>query len=370
MKFGVFLTTAQLPEQSQEEVFENSLAYAEEAERLGFTGVWPLEHHFTRYGLCSSPLTMAAFLLGRTKSLRVGTAVSVLPLYHPVQLAEQVAIIDQMSDGRLDFGIGRGLFAKDFEVFGAQADKSHTMMKQWSDLIIEAWTSEVVGADSEEISFPAVPVYPTPKTKPHPPVYVVCESPTTTEWVASKGYPMMMSWWLEREAMRAQMELYDEVARANGHDPEGVDHILSCIAHIADTPEEARDAVRENLAWWRQVGQEAMIKFEELRKLPNYAYMARRWEDQLLSGEGDSDAGEEAAVERLLDLNMIGTAEEVVTRLQDIAEATGVNHVICGFEAAGPQDSTVEAMRRFAGDVMPAFGVSSVAGLASAGDSA
>jgi alkanal monooxygenase alpha chain len=356
MNFGVFLTTGQLPPLTQEEVFENSIVYAQEAERLGFSGAWVLEHHFTRYGLCSSPLTMAAFLLGRTQTLRVGTAVSVLPLYHPVQLAEQVAIIDQLSDGRLDFGIGRGLFAKDFDVFGVSPDQSHELMREWSDIIVSAWTEDVVGAQSEHIQFNPVPVYPTPRTRPRPPMYVVCESPGTTEWVAAKGYPMMMSWWLEREAMRSQVELYESVAQAYGHNPKGVKHVLSCIAHVGDTREEARDAVRENLSWWRRVGREAMLKFEELQKLPNYAAIARRWEDRLLSGEGDVDSAEREADERLLDLNLIGTAEECLETLEGLVEATGVEHIICGFEAAGSQENTLAAMERFEKEVMAVAG--------------
>lgn len=353
MKFGAFLTTAHYPGHTQEQVFDTATTCALEAERLGFDGAWVLEHHFTRFGLCAHPITMAAYLLGKTTTLRVGSAVCVLPLYHPVQLAEQVAMIDQLSDGRFDFGIGRGLFQKDFQVFGVDPARTHELMREWIAIIERAWGSEVVEAKSDLIEFPPVPLYPQPRSEGGPPVYVVCESPSSTEWVASQGYPMMMSWWLEREAIRAQVELYDEVARAHGHDPEGVDHILSCIAHVADSAQEAREAVRDNIAWWRKVSQEAMLKFEELRKLPNYEFVFRRWEDQLLSGAGDPDAGEAESVERLLELNVLGTPDECVESLCELAELTGVRHVICGFEGVGDLEGTLGSMRRFAGEVAP-----------------
>lgn len=354
MKFGLFLTTAQYPGCTQEEVFDNSTAFAIEAERLGFDGAWVLEHHFSRFGICSHPITMAGYLLGKTTKLRVGTAVCVLPFYHPVQLAEQVAILDQLSQGRFDFGIGRGLFRKDFEAFNSDPEKSHLIMREWIDIIKRAWTEDVVEAHSELIDFAPVPLYPTPRVQPHPPIYVVCESSSSTEWVATQGYPMILSWWLEREAIRSQIELYDEVAQANGHNPAQADHVLSCIGSIADTRAEAKDAIRENIAWWRKVLMEIMLKFDQLRTLENYQFTFRRWEEQILSGGGDPDAGERATIERLLDLNIIGTPEECVERLTELVVTTGVRHFVIGFEGVADRDRAIESMRRFAQEVMPA----------------
>jgi alkanal monooxygenase alpha chain len=353
MKFGVFLTTAYYPKWTQEEVFDNTGVYAVEAERLGYDGAWLLEHHFTRFGLTPHPVTLASYILGKTTTLRVGTAVCVLPFYHPLQMAEQVAMVDQLSNGRFDFGVGRGSYQKDFEAFGVDPSKSHVIMREWLDIIKRAWTEDAVEAHSELIDFPPVPLYPTPRVKPHPPIYVVCESPSSTEWVASQGYPMILSWWLEREAIRAQVELYDEVARSHGHDPSKAEHVLSAIACVADSQTEAKDQIRDSLGWWRKVAKEAFLQFEQLRKLDNYEFVLRRWEDQVLAGEGDPDAGERATLERLLDLNLIGTPDECVEKIQDIFETTGVRHFVVGFEGAGDRARTLESMRRFAQEVIP-----------------
>src|ERR1700693_797766 len=153
MKFGVFVTTAHHPNQTQEEVFDNTTLYAVEAESLGYRGAWVLEHHFTRFGLCAHPITLAAYILGKTTTLRVGTAVCVLPLYHPLQIAEQVAMVDQLSNGRFDFGVGRGAFRKDFNAFGVDPAKSHLIMREWLDIIKRAWTDDTVEAHSELIDF-------------------------------------------------------------------------------------------------------------------------------------------------------------------------------------------------------------------------
>jgi alkanal monooxygenase alpha chain len=353
MKFGVFLTTAHYPKWTQEQVFDNTVDYAVEAERLGFDDAWVLEHHFTRFGICAHPVTLASYLLAKTTTLRVGTAVCVLPLYHPLQMAEQVAMVDQLSNGRFDFGVGRGLFQKDFAAFGVDPSKTHLMMREWLELIKRAWTQDVVEAHGPQIEFPAVPLYPTPRVKPHPPIYVVCESPASTEWVASQGYPMILSWWLEREALRSQVELYNEVARAHGHDPSQAEHVLSAIGCIADSREQAKSQTRDNIGWWRKVSKEALIKFEELRKLDNYEFVLRRWEDQILAGAGDPDAGERATLERLLDLNLIGTAEQCAGRIVELVETTGINHFVVGFEGAGEKPEVLDSMRRFAREVVP-----------------
>jgi alkanal monooxygenase alpha chain len=353
MKFGVFLTTAHHPKQTQDEVFDTTIRYAVEAERLGYDGAWVLEHHFTRYGICAHPVTLASYILGRTTTLRVGTAVCVLPLYHPLQMAEQVAMVDQLSNGRFDFGVGRGVFQKDFSAFDVDPSKSHLIMREWLDIIKRAWTENVVEAHSDLIDFAPVPLYPSPRSKPHPPIYVVCESASSTEWVASQGYPMLLSWWLEREAIRSQVELYDQVARSHGHDPSRAPHILSAIACVSDSQEEAKDEIRDYIAWWRKVAQEAILRFEELQKLENYELVLRRWEDQLLAGAGDPDAGERDALERLLDLNLVGTPEHCVERILELVETTGIEHFVVGFEGTGEPERTLQSMRRFAEEVIP-----------------
>jgi alkanal monooxygenase alpha chain len=353
MDIGISMTTAQLPGVSAEAVFESATRQTEEAEKLGFTDAWVLEHHFTRYGLCSNPVTMASYLLGRTSSIKIGTAVTVLPLYHPVRLAEQIAMIDHLSAGRFLMGIGRGAFPKDFAVFGGTPSESHNEMRECLALILKAWTEDIVESTNGRHRFPAVPVYPQPRTKPYPPIYVVCESPATTSWVASQGYPMMLSWWIERERMRAQIELYNEVARAHGHDPTKVKHAIACIASVDDDKETAMAAIRDNFRWWRKVGADAHFKLEELRELPNYPDFLRRWEDFVLGAEGDSEEGWEEMDQGLLDLNVIGTPDECVEWFTEVAEITGVQHFVCGFDGRGDVERVIDNMRRFSVDVMP-----------------
>ena len=106
--FGLFSNMGAFPGLSHQEILDAAISYAEAAEQLGYHDVWVSEHHFIPFGICPSALTMAGFLLGRTRRLRVGTATTLVHLYHPLQLAEQAALLDQLSGRRFDFGIGRG----------------------------------------------------------------------------------------------------------------------------------------------------------------------------------------------------------------------------------------------------------------------
>ncbi|MGW6015929.1 LLM class flavin-dependent oxidoreductase, partial [Streptomyces sp. NPDC055210] len=180
MRFDVMLTTAQRPGLEQNDVFTNAVETAGWAEELGYRGIWMLEHHFTRYGLCNSAITMAAYLLGRTRTLRVGSAITIVPLEHPVKLAERVAMIDQLSGGRFDFGVGRGTYVRDFEAFGADMSVNHLTFLQTMKDVLRAWSDEpytVQGAAGRTLA--ALPVNPRPLTRPHPPVFVASNSPDT-----------------------------------------------------------------------------------------------------------------------------------------------------------------------------------------------
>jgi alkanal monooxygenase alpha chain len=353
MRFGVYLTTAQPPGHSPEAVFDNAVRYAQKAEDLGFDGAWVFEHHFSRFGLSNAPLTLAAYLLGHTTRLRVGTSITVVPLYHPIRLAEQVALIDQVSHGRLDFGVGRGTCKPDFDFFGVDMGETHTILSEYMDIIERAWRDDVVESDGAYVKFPAVPVYPRPWTKPRPTVYAAAESPRTTEWAASRGYPMLLNHWIEEEAMLSQLELYEETSLASGHDPAAMEHIFSCIAYLDESREAARREVRDNLAWWRRVGIAGAYKFEELRRLPNYEFHFRRWEDEVLKSGGNRDEAFEKSLDHMIEINPIGTVEQCVERLGRVIERTGIRHVVCGFEGSGDPDKTIGNMARFAAEVMP-----------------
>ncbi len=347
--WGLYLTTAQPDGVSESEVLQNSLRFCDLAERLHYHSIWLLEHHFTRYGLCGSPIVFAANILGRTQRIKVGTAVSVLPLEHPVRIAESVALIDHLSRGRFMYGVGRGFFLKDFETFSVDVHRNHEILEQWTEVLLAAWTKPTVSHHSDLLSLEPVEVLPKPLTYPHPPLYVACSSPTRTQWAARKGFPMMMDYLNSDAEKRSQVELYCEVASEHGHDPAKISHMLSCVGFVGERV-ALEDRVKDTMIWWENEFLRASHLFEpEFRDVRSYEFYHRQRETAKLAGRWLP----EHRAEQLLDLNPNGSPAECIDRLNDTIEGCNIGLVVMGFEALRDAALIEESMTRFAEEVAP-----------------
>lgn len=191
------LTVARRPGSDEQLIFTEAVECTQGAEGLGYGDVWLLEHHFTRFSLCTSAITMAAFLLGRTDRIRVGSAVTIAPLEHPVMLAERVAMLDHLSGGRFDFGVGRGgAHVRDFDAFGADMSSNHLTSVESMDAVLAAW-GDMPFSFAEDGA--QLPITPKPVTRPHPPVYVASGSPVADHALTAIAVPLrpargMSSW--------------------------------------------------------------------------------------------------------------------------------------------------------------------------------
>jgi alkanal monooxygenase alpha chain len=348
MKFGIFLTTAQPPSLSEQEVLRRSLEYTQLAETLHFDGAWVLEHHFTSFGICSSPITMCAFLLGQTRRIRVGTAISIVALDHPLRLAEQVGLLDQLSGGRFDFGVGRGMFTKDFDVFGVDMAANHRIVEEWVELIVRAQTQDKVGSDGPYVRFPEVRITPKPLQRPHTPIYVICSSPQTVEWAASRGFPMVLHHRIEDARKVEQLAQYRRAAEKAGRDPDAVDHVLACLSYVADSQAEAEAAIRPHLEWYVQQGILANGLLQNRNRLQNYGAFFQDVDQKVKRGE----ASPAKIVDLMMQVNPVGTPERCVERLQELRELTGIRHYIVGFEGPDSFEATTTSMRRFGAEVV------------------
>lgn len=354
MDWGILLTTSKPDHLTEREVLKASVEFAVTAERQGFDSAWVLEHHFTPYGLCPDTLALAGFLLGQTTRLKIGTAVLVAPLLHPVRIAETAALLDQLGDSRLLLGLGRGGFRTDFQVLGADPAVSQEALRECTDILRAAWTQDKAEGTGAVYTFPPVPIIPKPLAPAGPPIYIAGESPSTVEWAAAQGFPLLLTQGVNDEEVRSRMELYNDAADAAGHDPDEIPHALVCVAHIADGREEAKSEVLSHLRWWIEEGQQAGFTVEDLRRLPTYQFHLRRMEQAVLEGqESASDF-----VESWLDNNPVGTPEQCVERLEIAIEASGAHHVILGVEgAAGDRERTLRNIERFATEVIPKVSV-------------
>jgi alkanesulfonate monooxygenase SsuD/methylene tetrahydromethanopterin reductase-like flavin-dependent oxidoreductase (luciferase family) len=192
VRVGVFLLAGRFPGQDDGAALRRARDAVVHAEAAGFDDAWIAEHHFMSYGTCPSAITFAAHALGATSRIRVGTAVSVLSTTHPVALAEQVALLDQMTEGRLWLGVGRGGPWVDLEVFGTGLPRYERGFAESLDLLLACLTRPSVAASGEHFAFGEVPIVPRPRTRPYPPVAVACTSTETVGLAAARGLPMLL----------------------------------------------------------------------------------------------------------------------------------------------------------------------------------
>lgn len=350
LRVGALLTTSYHPEhRSQTEVFDNATAETLAAEALGFDHVWVLEHHFTPYGLCSSTFSMAGYLLGKTTRIKVGTAIIVAPLDHPVRIAEQVCQLDQLSHGRFIAGLGRGFFPQAMEVFGVDAAGTTDRLREWTAILRQACIERTVEWNSDLIKIPHAVPLPEPFTKPCPPIYISALSPSTVEWAASLGIPLLLQMPFEFEALHSTIELYDATAEAHGHDPAEVDHVLAVLAHISSDRRTAQEEILDTLVWWTKEGDKASLTVDMLKHLPNYRHHYTALQAAVNRGEGSV----EGVVRKLLDSSAIGSPEECVECLRRVRESTGIRSFAFGFESLLERDRIVDMMDRFATEVLP-----------------
>jgi alkanesulfonate monooxygenase SsuD/methylene tetrahydromethanopterin reductase-like flavin-dependent oxidoreductase (luciferase family) len=330
MRVGVLLLAARFPGQSDEEVLAAAVDAAVAAERAGFDDVWVAEHHFMSYGVCPSAVTLAAYLLGRTERVAVGTAVSVLSVQHPVALAEQAALLDQVSGGRFWLGVGRGGPWVDLEVFGTGLDRYESGFAEGLDLLMGALTRERVSAAGPAFAFREVAVVPRPRTYPHPPVVVAATSAATTRLAAARGLPMLLGMHMGDEARRELVAGY-QAAVEHCRRPAG-GHIAAVLAYVADTRAQAQRVLRVELPRWLGPGLAGYVPVD---------------------GRPAQARNPEAYAEMLCQISPVGTAADCVEIMAATVERTGIRHLIVMAEGAGDPVRTRENIARLGAEVLP-----------------
>ncbi|HEY7492267.1 MAG TPA: LLM class flavin-dependent oxidoreductase, partial [Candidatus Tectomicrobia bacterium] len=193
MKFGIFYIVQWHESRTQEQALREALEQIELADQLGIDEVWLGEHHFSRHGLLSGLFSFAGHVAARTKHMRIGTAVSVLPFHNPIVVAEEAAMIDILSGGRLDFGVGSGYQRQEFAGLGVDVNEGRARFREALDVITRAWTEEKLTYHGTFTQVDDLWVIPKPLQQPHPPLYIaVSTSPASVEYAASRNIPVIV----------------------------------------------------------------------------------------------------------------------------------------------------------------------------------
>ncbi len=226
----------------------NQIQYADD---VGFDSIWLRERHFhpdhQGRNFFSSPFIAASYIAARTKRVRIGIGARILPLDHPIHIAEDAATVDIISKGRLDFGIARiGENELYQNAFGVGSGETRDRFEQSFDVIIKAWTGERFSYGGL-YEIPEVPVIPRPVQKPHPPVYLVGISPETLHFGAKRGLPLLLAGAQTVPIVKKTQENYSQLLKRSGYNGKDVVNPVNRFIYVAETNEKAVEETRETI---------------------------------------------------------------------------------------------------------------------------
>src|SRR5262245_39536259 len=258
MHVGMVMQCDHREGRTQEEAFAESLSIADLAERSGIEGVWLAERHFAGPrrptdpmgagipSIASVPLVLAAAIAGRTTRVRIATGVSVLPLCHPIRLAEEAATVDQVSRGRLDFGVGRSGFPRAYAGYGIPYEESRERFQESLEVILKAWTQERFSHAGRFFAFKDLGVVPRPFQKPHPPIWVAATTQDTFPLVGAMGFSLVTGLrGFDAPQARGHIAAYRAARRDAGHPGDGSVY-LRIPVYVAETAERATSEPEES----------------------------------------------------------------------------------------------------------------------------
>jgi alkanesulfonate monooxygenase SsuD/methylene tetrahydromethanopterin reductase-like flavin-dependent oxidoreductase (luciferase family) len=335
MEIGVYHEFHCRPDQTPSAAFEEALAQIEAAERWGLDAIWLAEiHQQPRRSVLAAPLTVASAIAARTRRIKIGTGVQVLPLCHPLRLAEETATIDQISKGRLLFGVGRSGNPRSYVAYGVPYSESRERFFETLEIVKLAWAQPTFSYEGRYYTFNNASGVPQPYQKPFPPIRVAAASEETFPQVGEAGYPIFVAVRSgSLSGLAPDLAAYRRAYREAGHSGRG-EAYLRLTLHIADTDHQARDEAERSI----------MSGYRTLSTRPNHRRVAEAEIVKTISYE-----------EVIRDKVIIGSPESVADRLAELHEELGLDGILAelNFGALIPQQQMTRSLQLLCEKVMP-----------------
>jgi len=333
MKFGLFgsaLAKRGGPDLDSAQGFREWVDYVVEAETLGYTSIFVVEHHFTGFGQLSASLTLLTWAAAKTTTMRLGTAVLVLPWHNPVLLAEQAATLDLLSGGRLNFGVGKGYRHAEFASFCIPQAEADERFDEALELIIKAWTSEQrFSHHGKHWHFENIVVEPPAAQKPHPPIWMAAGTPDSIRRVARRGAKLLLDQHASMAVTIERFNIYKSEIETMGRRFDPMDVAVSRAFFVARNAEEKAKAIETRFS-----NQQRLLKADA-------SPGGQKSTASLLSFDQTLDAAGDSA--------LFGTPDEIAAKLE-MLRAAGIEHLLLNGPTGAPEN-----LRAFARDVMPGF---------------
>ena len=273
-------------------VYETALERFSIMDQTGYDAVWLAEHHFSSFSVCPSVHMMGTMAAARTKRLRIGTAVSLAPFYNPLRLAEEVALLDVLSGGRVNWGAGRGFERSEFAAFGIPGEESAPRFHEAVEIVLKAWTNQRLNYEGKYFQYDSVEVLPKPLQAPHPPVWMAASSIPAIEWAAGQGHSILMDPHSSRADLIRKRRHYAAKLAEAGYSDAGR---MIPMARLVAVDETARRrtrwrSVRRNGRWLRMSGAAQGNVRQEVRTFGGKDPIDFYLEDVMIHGTAESVA--------------------------------------------------------------------------------
>ncbi len=345
MKFALF-THVPWPEGVESaQVLKETIEQVAYGEALGFYSAWIAEHHFSRYSMGSSSLVLASHIAAKTTRIRLGTAVLLPTLHNPIRLAEDTAMMDAVSGGRLDVGFGRGADSYEYSGFNVDHAESQLRFQESIRTIQGLWTTPEFSFDGQYIQCNKLNLVPPPVQKPHPPIYLAASNtPATLDFVVSTGHPLCIA------VVQDTAQSLDLCRRfVTQSEQAGFNVPMSAIPffryfYVAETEAQARQDTEGHINWILDIMQWRRF-FKESSEVP---YPIENWRRTRTEATVGSDY--------IFDNRaFVGTPDQCATKIGEL-QAQGIDYFGCNFDMGGiSHDKVMRSMELFANEVMPRF---------------
>ncbi len=345
MEFGMFHEFPSMPGRGETEMFDEAMAQVDAAERWGLDVMWLAEIHFApERTYLSSPLAIASAIAARTKRMKIGIAVQVLPLCHPLRLAEEAATVDQISEGRLIFGVGRSGVVGTYDAYQVPYDESRERFAEIFEIVKEAWSRPRFSYEGKFHRFDNVACVPHPYRNKMPPIRIAASTPDTFPAIGGQGYPVFASVrhvaWPD---LAPQIRSYHDAYKAAGHPGRGRAYVSAPI-YIAETEERARAEAEESVTHFYRLQYELIA--DSARRSGRQAFIDRAERLRTLT-----------YADVLRGNVLVGTPKTVGEKLRRLREEIGFDGILAELNCGGliPHDRVLNALRLLCQEVMPQF---------------
>ena len=348
MKFALFLlgswTEPNIDAQSR--IFGEMMEQVDAAEELGFDSVWIAEHHSSRYGICPSLMPLLCHIAARTTKIRLGAGVSVLPFHNPIFLAEEAAMLDVLSGGRLDFGVGRGSADYEYGNFNVGFNTRDDRTREALDIILGLWTQRDFSFAGEYYQVKDLTIAPTPVQQPHPPVYLaVSRTPASVDVAVDRDLPILTSFSTPEDDNLGLFSLYAERCAAAGKDPRLEAMPYFRFVYLDEDENAAREYPRQSLTWVRDLGgyRRTLTHGDEINVDLDQWRRTRPADPPSYESELETTA-------------YFGTPEQCVQRISRLRDEHGIGYFGASMSFGSMEHAKViRSMELFAREVMPHF---------------